>query len=129
MRRVPLSAMAEPFFMNPGAAQSEPAAPETHAEHCCQQPGDLDAHRRAEIHFPCEFMIKAMGLQSADFKAHVHAIIAAHAPDLKLDDLSVRASGKGKYASVSATIKAQSREQLDAIYMALKSDPQILYML
>lgn len=76
--------------------------------------------------FPCEFMIKAMGLQEEGFKEHAHALIAKHAPELSLESLSLRPSSKGKYVSVSATINATSREQLEAIYRDLGEDPKIL---
>ena len=84
---------------------------------------------KAEIEFPCEFMIKAIGLKSDDFARHAHSLVSRHAPDLTLESLSVRASSQGKYLSVSMTINAVSREQLDRIYRELSDDPLILYTL
>lgn len=89
----------------------------------------LQLQGRAEIAFPCEFIIKAIGLQSDDLAAHTHSLIVKHAPDLRIEHLQLRASSKGKYLSVSATINAVSREQLDNIYRELNSDPRILYTL
>ena len=63
------------------------------------------------LSFPCEFQIKAMGKQVTGF------------------DDRVRESGSSKYVSVSCTIEATSRQQLDAIYMDLNSENDILLTL
>ena len=92
-------------------------------------PHPVQLQGRAEMVFPCEFIVKAIGLQADDLAEYTHGLIVRHAPDLKMEHLQVRASSKGKYLSVSATINAVSREQLDNIYRELSSDPRILYTL
>lgn len=134
--------MPTPFFMSPGtqpeksatalnklqtSAHLHSALPSTMS--ALPQMGEIEAQQQVKMTFPCEFMVKAMGLQEPGFKELVYSHIVKHAPELSLSDLTLRASGKGKYVSVSATIQAQSREQLDAIYTELKGDPKILYML
>ncbi len=124
-----------PFFMQPPAeSAAECEHLEHHHEHCYQLPSRSmlklpsdSTPQKAEMVFPCEFTIKAMGLQEKGFKEHAHALIAKHAPELSLESLSLRPSSKGKYVSVSATINATSREQLEAIYRELEEDPKILY--
>jgi putative lipoic acid-binding regulatory protein len=52
-----------------------------------------------------------------------------HAPDLDLNTVEVRQSRTGKYLSLTVTIRAQSRAQLDAIYLALTAHPMVKVVL
>ena len=79
--------------------------------------------------FPCRFPIKAMGLASEDIVGLFSGILKHHDATPHPDDLVWRKSGQGKYISVTATIHATSRQQLDAIYTALTSDSRIRYVL
>ena len=81
------------------------------------------------LSFPCEFQIKAMGKQVLGFDQRVRAIVSRHLAGAKILDLSTRKSGSSKYVSVSCTIEATSREQLDAIYLDLNSESDILLTL
>ncbi|MDP6397508.1 MAG: DUF493 domain-containing protein [Arenicellales bacterium] len=81
------------------------------------------------LNFPCEFQIKAMGKQVLGFDQRVRAIVSRHLAGARILDLSTRESGSSKYVSVSCTIEATSREQLDAIYMDLNSESDILLTL
>lgn len=76
--------------------------------------------------FPCEFPIKAMGRSRADLDALVVEIVRRHAPDLGEGAVTTRPSAKGTYLAVTVTIRAESREQLDAIYRDLTACPEIL---
>ena len=66
------------------------------------------------LSFPCEFQIKAMGKQVTGFDDRVRQIVSRHLNGGKILDLRVRESGTSKYVSVSCTIEATSRQQLDA---------------
>jgi putative lipoic acid-binding regulatory protein len=77
--------------------------------------------------FPCEFPIKAMGKTCAEFEIAVLEIIHRHVPDLAEDAIKLRPSGKGNYTAITVTIQAQSREQLDAIYMDLTACELVAY--
>lgn len=81
------------------------------------------------LQFPCEFPIKAMGLAVHDVEFIVFEIVQRHAPDTTEDALSRRASSNGKYLSITVTVNAQSRDQLDAIYQALTDHEHILMAL
>ena len=126
-----------PIFMKAGTESQhvQHNAQEAGCASCAEnnRPGihshPLQLQGRAEMVFPCEFIIKAIGLQADDLAEHTHGLIVKHAPDLKMEHLQIRASSKGKYLSVSATINAISREQLDSIYRELSNDPRILYTL
>ena len=71
------------------------------------------------IRFPCEFPVKAMGKSDCDLDIIVVGIVRKHAPDLSDAAIKTRASANGNYISVTVTVHATSRRQLDAIYQDL----------
>ncbi len=75
--------------------------------------------------FPCEFQIKAIGLAGESFELLVIEIISNHYNDLSDDSVQSRESSNGKYLSVSVTITAESKAQLDAIYIELSSHDRV----
>ncbi len=79
--------------------------------------------------FPCEFAIKAMGLATPEFDALVVELVRRHAPDLGEGSVATKPSKNGRYLSVTVTINATSREQLDAIYQALTDHELVLMSL
>jgi len=79
--------------------------------------------------FPCEYQIKAMGLDDGGFHEVVLQIIRRHCSDVHEDSVRTRASRTGKYVSVSVVIDASSREQLDAIYDDLTAHDKVLMRL
>ena len=79
--------------------------------------------------FPCDFPIKAMGHARGNFEITVLEIVRRHAPDLTEDAFKSRPSSNGKYLSVTVTIRAESRKQLDAIYMDLTACEHVLMAL
>ena len=81
------------------------------------------------LKFPCEFPIKVMGEASDHFDALVVEIVRRHCPDLGEGAVSTRASRKGNYVSVTVTIQAQSRTQLDSIYLDLTAEERVLMAL
>ena len=84
---------------------------------------------QSPLEFPCKFPIKAMGKAADDFDALVVSIVRRHAPDFMDTTVKTRHSRGGQYLSVTVTITAQSREQLDNIYMDLTADERILMAL
>jgi len=81
------------------------------------------------LEFPCEFQIKAMGLDDGRFHEVVIGIIRRHCDKVRDDSMRTRASRAGKYVSVSIVIEAGSREQLDAIYDDLTAHDKVLMRL
>jgi len=81
------------------------------------------------LEFPCDFPIKAMGLQGDDFDLLVVQMVRRHVPDLAEGAVSVRTSTKGKYLSVTVTVRASSQAQLDAIYLDLSAHERVLVAL
>ncbi|MBA1148464.1 DUF493 domain-containing protein [Ectothiorhodospiraceae bacterium WFHF3C12] len=81
------------------------------------------------LEFPCEFPIKAMGHADADFAEQVWSIVTRHAPETPTERLRTTPSRKGRFVSVTVTIEAQSRAQLDAIYQELNDHERVLMTL
>ena len=79
--------------------------------------------------FPCQFPIKAMGKNIADFDAIVVAIVRQHVDDLKESAVKSRMSKGDKFISVTVTIEATSKKQLDAIYQGLTDCPELMMTL
>ncbi len=79
--------------------------------------------------FPCAFPLKAFGRNSDDFEALVLEIVRRHVPDLDDSTVSSHVSSGSNYRAVTATFMAQSREQLDALYLDLTRHEQILMVL
>jgi putative lipoic acid-binding regulatory protein len=79
--------------------------------------------------FPCRFPIKAMGLADGHFEALVIEIVSRHAPRPEPRDVSTRLSSGGKWVSVTLTVEAESRAQLDAIYCDLTAHESIVWVI
>lgn len=93
--------------------------------------GDGDNPRGSDsaLAFPFRFDIKAMGRSEPGFAARVQGIVAQHTPEADLIAVHSRASRDDNYVSVTLTITARSREQLDAIYQALTACAEVLFAL
>ncbi|CAN5296154.1 hypothetical protein BH10PSE17_BH10PSE17_22610 [soil metagenome] len=81
------------------------------------------------IAYPLEFPIKIMGKRVDSFAQTVTQIVKQHAPDWDPSTIEMRSSRENTYLSVTVTINATSREQLDALYTALSSHPMVSYVL
>jgi len=79
------------------------------------------------LNFPCEFPIKAMGRATPELEIAVLEIMHRHVPDLGEGAVRTRESRNGNYVSITVTIQARSRDQLDAIYMELTSCEHIVF--
>ena len=79
--------------------------------------------------FPCEFPMKVMGRREDGFAQLVADIVMRHAPDFDPATIEMRSSKQGRYLSLTVTINAQSREQLDALYKELSGHPMVIMVL
>ena len=79
--------------------------------------------------FPCDFPIKIMGRCDCDLEILVVEVINRHVSDLSENAVTTRPSGKGNFISVTVTVKATSREQLDNIYRELTAREEVLMAL
>jgi uncharacterized protein len=77
------------------------------------------------IEYPLEFPVKVMGLNRPEFLPAMTAVFLRHAPDFDASTVVSRASREAKYLSLTMTINAVSREQLDALYRELSDHPMV----
>jgi uncharacterized protein len=81
------------------------------------------------IQYPCDFPIKIMGRTEPGFAQAVIAVVTEHAPDFDPGSVEMRVSKKNRYLSLTCTVRATSRDQLDALYRALCDHPQVVMVL
>jgi putative lipoic acid-binding regulatory protein len=81
------------------------------------------------LEYPCEFPLKIMGATRAGFAQAVLEVVQRHAPDFDGSTLEMKSSKHGKYLSITCTINATSREQLDALYQELCDHPMVVMVL
>jgi len=79
--------------------------------------------------FPCEFPIKVMGRAEENFKPLVIELVSKHVPDLDESNITALPSKQGNYISLTVTITATSKEQLDRIYLELNGNDAVLMTL
>jgi putative lipoic acid-binding regulatory protein len=77
------------------------------------------------LEFPCDFPIKIMGLSQDSFAQLMVEIVQRHAPDFDAASVGMRASSGGKYISLTCTIRATSKLQLDNLYRELSAHPLV----
>ena len=77
--------------------------------------------------FPCELPIKVLGRNESAFREAAIAIVRAHYGDEHR--VTEQLSREGSYLSLTITVRAASREQVDAVYNELVVAPQILMVL
>jgi len=81
------------------------------------------------IEYPCDFPIKVMGKTAPGFAQGVVDVVQRHAPDFDAASVEMRASKQSKYLSLTCTVRATSREQLDKLYQELCDHPQVVMVL
>lgn len=81
------------------------------------------------LEFPCDFPIKVMGHRVDGFAQAVAEVVLQHAPDFDAASMEMRPSSKGNYLSLTCTIRATSKDQLDALYRALTAHPMVKVVL
>jgi putative lipoic acid-binding regulatory protein len=79
--------------------------------------------------FPCEFPIKVLGKRQTGFAQAVVDVVKRHAPEFDAATLEMRASREATYLSLTLTIRAISREQLDSLYRELCDHPMVTMVL
>jgi putative lipoic acid-binding regulatory protein len=89
----------------------------------------LPSNAESPLKFPCRFPIKVMGRHEADFEAQVLAMISEHVGVIPPENVRSRESSQGRFLSVTVTITAESREQLDNVYRTLTASERVLFVL
>ncbi len=81
------------------------------------------------IEYPCDFPIKVFGRTQEGFAKAVMEVVARHDPQFKPASIEMRHSSSAKYVSLTCTVHATSREQLDALYQELCDHPLVAMVL
>ena len=77
------------------------------------------------IEYPSDFPIKVMGPTHIDFELTITQLVLSFDPTFTIEKMAARPSGKGNYTGLTVTVRAISREQLDALYNALSAHPMV----
>ncbi|NBC23436.1 MAG: DUF493 family protein [Gammaproteobacteria bacterium] len=90
----------------------------------------MTIHEDSLLEFPCDFPIKVMGRDEGDdFRSEAVAIVEAEIGPLAEDAVTTQPSRNGRFLSVTVTVRAESREQLDSLYRRLSSSERVLVVL
>lgn len=90
----------------------------------------VDTPEESPLRFPCDFPIKVMGRdEDDDFRSQAVAIVEAEVGPLPEDAVTTQPSRNGRFLSVTVTVRAESREQLDSLYRRLSADERVLVVL
>lgn len=77
------------------------------------------------IEYPCNFPIKVFGKAHDQFVVSVTEVIVQYDPGFSASNIDIRNSKTARYVSLTCNVRALSREQLDAIYLALCAHPLV----
>jgi putative lipoic acid-binding regulatory protein len=81
------------------------------------------------ITYPCDFPIKIMGVTQESFAQTMVELVRLHDPEFDAGKMEMRPSAKGNYLSLTVTVRATSREQLDNLYRTLSSHAMVKVVL
>lgn len=81
------------------------------------------------IEYPCDFPLKIFGQQQAGFAQAVLAVVSKHDPGFDPVGMEMRSSKNARYISLTCTISATSRAQLDAVYRELCDHPMVVMVI
>lgn len=81
------------------------------------------------IEYPSLFPIKVMGVRAEGFVAAMAAVARQFDPGFDEACIELRESRGGNYLSVTLTVTATSRGQLDGLYHALTAHPMVKVVL
>ncbi|HMA98138.1 MAG TPA: DUF493 domain-containing protein [Wenzhouxiangella sp.] len=68
--------------------------------------------------FPCRYPVKIMTESGA--RAKILEVVARHAEFSPSEDVRTRPSRNARYESITVTVDAQNRQQLEALYADLR---------
>lgn len=83
----------------------------------------------AHFEYPLTYPVKVIGLAADDFPEHARQLVERAAASTAVEPPTVRASGAGKYLSVTVVVVLASEAQRLAVYAALRADARVTYAL
>jgi putative lipoic acid-binding regulatory protein len=88
-------------------------------------PTPSDPRKESLIEYPCDFPIKVMGARVDGFAEAMADVAKQFDPGFDPATIEMRPSKAGNYLSITLTIRATDREQLDNLYRALTGHPMV----
>lgn len=79
--------------------------------------------------FPCDIAVKVMGKNQPEFIAAILPIFRRYFPALGEAAIKTRDSKNEKFLSLTITVTAASKAQMDELYQELTSNEQCLFVL
>lgn len=83
--------------------------------------GNTPEGEEPKITFPCSYPIKVVGDVRESFHEEVYAVVLRHDPTMTTDKVSQKASRQGNFISISFMLRAESQQQLEALFEDLKA--------
>ncbi|KTC65878.1 hypothetical protein Lade_0536 [Legionella adelaidensis] len=81
------------------------------------------------IEFPCDFQIKIIGTNHAQFVEEILALAKKHFADVNTTSIKTNVSKNSNYLSITLTVHALNKPSLDALYRDLTSHPDVKMVL
>jgi putative lipoic acid-binding regulatory protein len=81
------------------------------------------------IEYPCDFPIKVFGQAQQGFAQAVMEVVLRHDPGFRPGTMQMKSSRRARHLSLTCTVRATSREQLDALYQELCDHPMVVMVL
>lgn len=79
--------------------------------------------------FPCDIPIKVLGVNGTALREAAYGIVREHYGALDDARFYERESRDGNYVSLTITVRAESREEIDSVYRDLTAHSDILMVL
>lgn len=89
----------------------------------------MTEQKESLIDYPSDFPIKVVGTMHDTFAQTIVDVVVVHDPEFHAGKVEMRPSSAGNYLSLTLTVRATSREQLDDLYRALSSHPMVKFVL
>ena len=79
--------------------------------------------------FPCNYLLKVIGLATDEFVAIVLPIVNKHFANLTEGAITYKKSVGNKYMAITVNLYASNKQQMDALYKELTANPAVLMAL
>lgn len=81
------------------------------------------------LQFPCTYPLKVIGRNVDGLEKLVLRVVAKHIPEIGPEAMRIQESQEAKYLAITLTFTAQSREQIEAIYLELNRQEDVVMTL
>ncbi|KTD08235.1 YbeD family protein [Legionella jamestowniensis] len=85
--------------------------------------------KKSFIEFPCDFPLKIIGTNTADFFKEITEITRKHFPETLDEAIICQESKQGSYIAITVTVYVHNQATLDALYLELTRHPDIKMVL